>query len=165
MTNENTEIAPLVTVKDGKVFANSRDVAEYFGKLHKNVLRDIDNLDCSENFRALNFELTIETNIVGATRRHIRTFDMTKDGFAFLVMGFTGAEAGRFKEAYIAAFNEMEAKLKSSTPALPNFADPAAAAIAWGVLNFQETPTSSNKTDRRITHMTCAPNFGGTSIR
>lgn len=123
-----TAIVPLVTVKDGKVFANSRDVAEYFGKLHKNVLRDIDNLDCSENFNQLNFEPVAYKDAKGETRRSI---DMTKDGFTFLVMGFTGAEAGRFKEAYITAFNEMEAKLKSSTPALPNFADPAAAAIAW----------------------------------
>ena len=95
----------------------------------------------------------------------VRVYDMTRDGFTLLAMGFTGAKALQFKLAYIAAFNEMEAKLKSSTPALPNFADPAAAAIAWGVQIFLEPPTSSNKTDRRITHMTCAPNFGGTSIR
>ena len=33
-------------------------VAEYFDKLHKNILRSIELLDCSEEFSRLNFELT-----------------------------------------------------------------------------------------------------------
>jgi Rha family phage regulatory protein len=41
---------------------------------------------------------------------------MTKDGFTFLVMGFTGAEAAKFKLAYITAFNDMEAKLRAPAP-------------------------------------------------
>lgn len=36
----------------------SRDVAHVFGKRHDNILRDIENLECSANFGALNFELT-----------------------------------------------------------------------------------------------------------
>lgn len=31
-------------------------VAEVFGKEHKNVLRDIESLHCSDEFRRLNFE-------------------------------------------------------------------------------------------------------------
>jgi hypothetical protein len=34
---------------------------------------------------------------------------MTKDGFIFLVMGYTGKKAAVFKEAYITRFNQMEA--------------------------------------------------------
>ena len=37
---------------------------------------------------------------------------MTRDGFTFLAMGFTGKVAARFKEAYIEAFNEMERRLQ-----------------------------------------------------
>lgn len=129
MTNENTAIVPLVTVKDGKVFANSRDVAEHFGKRHDNVLRDIAALIEMEPTTNLNFEECSYKASEGG--RSYRAFDMTRDGFTLLAMGFTGAKALQFKLAYIAAFNEMEAKLKTSTPALPNFADPAAAAIAW----------------------------------
>lgn len=33
---------------------------------------------------------------------------MTRDGFTFLAMGFTGKKAAQFKEAYIKRFNEME---------------------------------------------------------
>jgi hypothetical protein len=40
---------------------------------------------------------------------------MTKDGFVFLVMGFTGKKAAAFKEAYIAEFNRMEAQLYAPT--------------------------------------------------
>ncbi|MGI9701007.1 Rha family transcriptional regulator [Pseudomonas aeruginosa] len=36
---------------------------------------------------------------------------MTRDGFTFLCMGFTGEEAARWKEAYINAFNKMEQAL------------------------------------------------------
>lgn len=56
---------------------------------------------------------------------------MTRDGFTLLAMGFTGSTALRFKLAYIAAFNEMEVQVKASGPAIPNFTDPAEAAIAW----------------------------------
>lgn len=116
MTKALTTTNPIVTIKDGKVFANSRDVADFFGKRHDNVLRAIDRLDCSEKFRSLNFEesfLEVETG--RGAHRVFRAFDMTKDGFAFLVMGFTGREAARFKEAYINRFNEMEEELRIET--------------------------------------------------
>ncbi|RIJ16230.1 hypothetical protein D1227_12650 [Henriciella mobilis] len=45
---------------------------------------------------------------------------MTRDGFTFLVMGFTGAKAAEWKEKYIAAFNEMEARLRGQQPDLNN---------------------------------------------
>jgi Rha family phage regulatory protein len=37
-----------------------------------------------------------------------RMYQMTKDGFVLLVMGFTGKRALGFKVAYIEAFNAME---------------------------------------------------------
>src|SRR4051812_49216097 len=103
-------IIPIVRVRaDGVVYANSLDVAAYFSRRrHADVLRAIDELDCSAEFRQRNFALAEYTDEQGKPRRSV---DMTKDGFAFLVMGFTGSEAGRFKEAYIAAFNEMEQRL------------------------------------------------------
>lgn len=105
---------PVVFVKNGIVFANSRDVAAFFGKLHKNVLQAIDNLECSEEFARLNFQ---PSEYIDATGRTVRSVNMTKDGFTFLVMGFTGKEAARFKEAYIRRFNEMEQALKQQAQA------------------------------------------------
>ncbi len=37
-------------------------------------------------------------------------FEMTRDDFTFLAMGFNGKKAAEFKEQYIGAFNKMEVK-------------------------------------------------------
>lgn len=124
-----TSLAPVVTLKNGITFANSRDVADFFGKLHKNVLRDIDALLESAPTIALNFEPSAAEVKVGFGTRMGRTYDMTKDGFTLLAMGFTGDKALRFKLAYIAAFNEMERRVLA--PALPDFSNPVIAARAW----------------------------------
>lgn len=76
-----------------------------FGRKHFNVLQAIDAFDCSHDFRELNFQLSEYEPGEGFRKRTYRSYDMTKDGFTFLVMGFTGSAAARFKEAYIAAFN------------------------------------------------------------
>ena len=102
-----------VFLSDGQATTTSRDVAEFFGKLHKNVLRDIEQIGCSDAFSRLNFEHADYTDAKGEARRMYR---MTRDGFAFLAMGFTGSRAAQFKEAFIAAFNAMEARLRGSVP-------------------------------------------------
>lgn len=82
-------------------------VAEKFGKRHKDVLRAIGNLDCSPDFTGRNFAPSEYTDPTG---RRLPMFYITRDGFAFLAMGFTGPEAARWKEAFIAAFNALEAR-------------------------------------------------------
>ena len=42
--------------KNNTAFCSSLQIAHEFGKRHDNVIRDIQNLDCSEDFRLLNFE-------------------------------------------------------------------------------------------------------------
>lgn len=91
---------------------NSRDVAELFGRLHKDVLRSIQSLECSADFKERNFT-PIEYR--DGRGRKQPSYNMTKDGFTFLAMGYTGSLAARFKEAYIARFNEMEAKVELLT--------------------------------------------------
>ena len=104
----------MVTLQNGKAFANSRDVAEYFGKRHDNILRALTMLECSREFYDLNFEaVTFEfQNGRGGTQTG-RAFNMTKDGSTLLAMGFTGKQAFQFKIAYITRFNEMEAALRT----------------------------------------------------
>lgn len=60
-----------------RVLANSRHVAEVFGKWHDNVLVAVDDLDCSDEFRLLNFKETCEIKEIGTSRRSVRHFDMT----------------------------------------------------------------------------------------
>lgn len=89
---------------------SSLDVAETFGKDHKNVLKDIRELECSEEFSRLNFE---PTSYKDKFNREQPMYYMTRDGFTILVMGYNGEKAMRFKEAYIRQFNAMEELLKS----------------------------------------------------
>ena len=64
----------------------------------------------SENFIKTNF--TSDT-YKDKTGRKLPCYEMTRDGFTMLVMGYTGAKAMRFKELYIKRFNEMERFIKT----------------------------------------------------
>lgn len=88
---------------------SSLDVADTFGREHKNVLRDIRELECSDEFRRLNFE---QSEYMNEQNHRQPMFYMTRDGFTILVMGYTGEKAMRFKEAYIKQFNAMEKALQ-----------------------------------------------------
>jgi Rha family phage regulatory protein len=117
---------PVLEIIDGVPKALSKDVALYFDKEHKNVLRDIENLisDMGSEL-ALNFERKLSEGKIGDyfERTHVQVpagngatrdtpaFYITKKGFALLGMGFTGKRALRFKVAYIDAFERMEEKL------------------------------------------------------
>ena len=96
--------------KDGQIMVSSRAVAKAYEKQHSNLLYAIRMLECSEHFREFNFKLASYVDKQGKDRPE---YFMTKDGFTFLVMGFTGKLAAKFKEAYINAFNTMEAMLRS----------------------------------------------------
>ncbi|EEX48651.1 Rha family transcriptional regulator [Jonquetella anthropi] len=98
-----------VVERDGQAMVSSLDVARVFEKEHKDVLKAIRTLDCSGDFNRRNFAPVDYQDKKGETRPAIM---MTRDGFTFLAMGFTGERAAQFKEAYISAFNEMENRLK-----------------------------------------------------
>lgn len=98
----------LVILHEGKPMVSSQLVAEKFGKVHRNLIRDIEKLECSEDFKVLNFE---HCSFKNKMNRSYDGYMMTKDGFAFLCMGFTGKKAAAWKEKYIKAFNQMEKRL------------------------------------------------------
>jgi Rha family phage regulatory protein len=84
-------------------------VAACFGKLHANVMRSIRALLMAEpTLSQINFDLAEYVDEQGKPRA---AFDMDRDGFTLIAMGFTGSKALRFKIDYIAAFNRMEAML------------------------------------------------------
>ncbi|UOB18609.1 Rha family transcriptional regulator [Abyssalbus ytuae] len=101
----------LVIEYKGKSCTTSRLISEKFNKQHKDVLKSIRNLQCSNEFIRRNFALSSYMN---DQNRKMPEYVITKDGFSFLVMGFTGTHAAKFKEDYINAFNEMEARLRNS---------------------------------------------------
>lgn len=95
--------------ENGDAITTSLLVAKKFGKNHAHVLRDIEILGCSDEFRESNFGLS---SYFSQQNKELPMHIMTKDGFTFLVMGYTGGKAAKFKEDYILAFNQMEKKIK-----------------------------------------------------
>ena len=102
-------MSELVFVENGQAVTDSQTVAEVFKKNHKDVMRDIRNLECSEEFNQRNFAPIDYTDERNRTYTKIL---IKRDGLAFLVMGYTGKAAAEYKEKYIAAFNEMEEELR-----------------------------------------------------
>lgn len=128
-----------VIIKNRNAVVNSRDVAKVFHKQHKNILRDIDHLKSdwsnftrlkSEPSNPLNPNLSsvdlktlnhvskmkfddcfIPSTYITKDGRTVRSYDMNRDGFTLLTMGFNGRDALAFKLAYISRFNEMEQEL------------------------------------------------------
>lgn len=101
----------VVALVHGQPMTDSLAVAEHFGKRHDNVLRKVAEVECSERFRRLNFEAA---NYLDQQKKPRQMWRMSKDGFWLLAMGFTGAEAARWREAFIDAFNNLESELAAA---------------------------------------------------
>lgn len=112
---EAQEMYELVMAKDGQAVTSSLIVARYFKKQHKDVLKTIRMLDCSPDFRRRNIAPSCYTKTNGNVTKSYPMYYMTRDGFTFLAMGFTGRVAAQFKENYIRAFNEMEEALRKDS--------------------------------------------------
>lgn len=101
---------PEIAIVDGQAVTSSLAVANFFSKRHDDVLKKIRTLECSASFTARNFSVSDYTDCTG---RKLPCYQITRDGFAFLAMGFMGKRAAQFKEAYINAFNQMEKQLSN----------------------------------------------------
>ena len=100
---------PAIFNREGRIITTSRDVADYFGKNHRDVLRTIDDLTEESVECARNFAQTLESVPMprGGSRQD-RVYEMDRDGFTRLVMDFTGAKARQFKLAYrVTAFSAV----------------------------------------------------------
>jgi Rha family phage regulatory protein len=80
----------FILMDGDKVFTDTRGIAMGFKRNHKDVLKSYDRLDCSDEFNRRNFAPVTYVDEKGEARRAVQ---MTKDGFMFLVMGFTGKKA------------------------------------------------------------------------
>ena len=121
---------------NGEAVTTSRAVAEQFGKQHKHVIRDIENIisqlrnepsdletePTQPNFGLSNPEIDTQTaefaqknfflsEYTDGSGKKNKQYILTRDGFTLLAMGFTGAKALQFKVAYINAFNRMESTI------------------------------------------------------
>ena len=103
----------FVQNKDAKTITTSEMVAKVFGKYHHHVMRDIrEILEAGDDeFNRTNFGLVEYIDKKGEKRP---MFEMTKDGFMLLVMGYKTKKAMAIKIAYIKAFNFMQEQLVQS---------------------------------------------------
>ena len=85
-----------------------KTVADHFGKRHDNLIQAIKKLIATDNTLTSEF---IETTYIDSIGRTLPTYYLTQEGFALLVMGFTGKEALKWKRAFYKAFEEMRSEL------------------------------------------------------
>lgn len=97
-----------------KLVVTSRQVSESFNKRNSHVVEAIENK--IKSLTAENSEVKVEKLFIPSTYIHngneYKEYLLTRDGFTFIVMGFTGAKADAWKLKYIEAFNKMEEELK-----------------------------------------------------
>lgn len=120
----------ILSTQNGQAVVSSREVAERFGKNHKDVLRAIENLaaqNCAT--KSMFYETTFENR-----GKLYPMYLMNRDGFSLLTFGFTGDEALDWKLKYIQAFNEMEKKLTTPEPEPPELALSKALVMAQGII-------------------------------
>ena len=112
----------LVYLKNDEAVCDSLQVAEKFGKEHKNVLQSIDNLIAENSAVKIMFKIS---SYKSGNGQSYRKFYMNRDGFSLLAMGFTGKEALEWKLQYIRAFNQMEKLIQEKNTAAYQIADQA----------------------------------------
>ena len=129
----------LVQYKSGKFVTTSLEVAKRFGKQHKNVIRDIRKLQADlqdieaetrmvldgSNLSRLepcgsskNFILSSYTNEQGYEQP---MYNITRDGFVLLTMGFTGKKALQWKLKFLETYNLMEQYIEAQTYVQNNY--------------------------------------------
>lgn len=102
----------LVSVVNGKVVVTSKQVSDHFGKIHRDVMRAIrDEMKTAGDFGVRNFT---QSSYISLQNKKLDCYEMTRDGFSLLAMGFTGPDAQQWKIKYITAFNAMESEILSN---------------------------------------------------
>lgn len=111
---ETRATAPAITICNGLATVLTTNVAGVFQKAHKDVLEAVETIiqrtpeDRRGNF--IPVELERPSNLGKGIVKY-KAYALTKAGFTFLAMGFTGEKADKFKWAYIDEFDRMEKAL------------------------------------------------------
>ena len=106
----------FITVDGDELMTDSLKVAAVHGKRHDDILKLIrKRLAESGNWGLRNFA---ESSYVNEQNKIQPKFNMTKDGYQFLVGKMSGKKAVEHQIAYIEAFNSMAAYIKNQREGL-----------------------------------------------
>jgi len=108
--NPDAPTGPVLKMVGGIPMVSSREVADHFGKRHADLIRSIQAVtrNAPGSFNERNFALVEYVDPKGEKRP---AYNLTRDGFVIVAMGFTGKKAIEWKIRYVMAFNAMEAEL------------------------------------------------------
>ncbi|WP_246061332.1 phage regulatory protein/antirepressor Ant [Paenibacillus oralis] len=120
---------------NGKLLADSREVAEMTGKRHDHLIRDIDsyvnilNKATTPDLGASNF--FIESSYVDSKGEKRRRYDLTRKGCDMVANKMTGEKGVLFTATYVTRFEEMEHQLIEQTVPSYMIDDPIKRAERW----------------------------------
>lgn len=103
---------------DGQLTVSSVQVAKDFEKRHDKLVSEIERMygDLTGYAQNGGDPLFIETAYQNPQNKQwYKCYELTRDGFSLLVMGFTGKKALEWKLKYIEAFNLMEQKIRNGS--------------------------------------------------
>ena len=115
----------------GKIYADSRQVAEMSGKDHAMLMRSIRNYE--ENLATAKMQAPdffIKSSYLDNQGKLRPCYKLTRKGCDMVANKLTGAKGILFTAEYVTRFEEMEKQLQTQQ-LLPNFNDPVASARAW----------------------------------
>jgi len=101
----------LVSREGEHIYTTSRSVGWHFGKRHTDVLRTIRKVITDiqdEHFSQRNFA---SANYHDEQNKPRLEYHLTKAGFMFVALRFTGQEAAVWQRKFIEAFEQMESEL------------------------------------------------------
>jgi Rha family phage regulatory protein len=125
-------VQPMLRVIDGKLVADSRDVAGDFGRRHGDLLRAIDEYlhDAKIRHEVLPWLIERQEPHPTVRGRCDRYFLLTREGFSVVVNGLTGEKARHHRIRYVRAFEQMEATLRGLLAGAPPEAPPVSEGLA-----------------------------------
>ena len=100
----------LMIYENDTVVVSSKMVAEKFNKRHDNIIQSLTLKLRGANKDRLSQHF-FKSSYKDESGKKNTMYLMDRDGFSFLVMGFTGEKADKWKLDFIDAFNEMERAL------------------------------------------------------
>ena len=118
--------------ENGKLYADSRQVAEMIGKRHADLIRSIDGYVevLSQNAKLRSDNFFVKSSYQAGTGKTYPCYKLTRKGCDMVANKLTGEKGILFTAEYVTRFEEMKEQL-TSKPLLPDFSNPIEMARAW----------------------------------